>query len=91
MEGPKKTDPRTVGTGTGGRVAVLGESIKLFPAGQKSSFEISAPGVPRDEITIHIVSEYSNQYERTTTCTGEEQALHYSTSMKLDTIVLWDG
>ena len=45
------------GTGGGQRVAVLGDSIKHFPAGQVSGFDVAAAGVKREDVTIHIISE----------------------------------
>ena len=43
--------------GSGQRVAVLGDSIRHFPAGQLSSFDISAAGVLKDDVHVHIVSK----------------------------------
>ncbi|XP_047736004.1 filamin-A [Hyalella azteca] len=40
----------------GGRVAVLGDSIKHFPAGQTSVFDIAAPGVRKEDFVVHIAS-----------------------------------
>ncbi|KAK8743524.1 hypothetical protein OTU49_001121 [Cherax quadricarinatus] len=42
--------------GSGARVAVLGDSIKHFPAGQLSAFDISAANVSKEDIQVHIVS-----------------------------------
>lgn len=44
--------------GSGVRVAVLGDTIKHFPAGQLSAFDISAANVSKEDIQVHIVSEY---------------------------------
>lgn len=43
--------------GSGARVAVLGDTIKHFPAGQLSAFDISAANVSKEDIQVHIVSE----------------------------------
>ena len=48
------------GGGGGPRVAVLGDSIKHFPTGQMSTFDISAPGVKKEDVNVHIVSEYKS-------------------------------
>ncbi|KAB7497586.1 Filamin-A [Armadillidium nasatum] len=38
------------------RVSVMGEALRHFPAGQLSSFDISAPSVSKEDIEVHIVS-----------------------------------
>lgn len=43
--------------GSGTRVAVLGDTIKHFPAGQLSAFDISAANVSKEDIQVHIVSK----------------------------------
>ncbi|KAK3891382.1 hypothetical protein Pcinc_004729 [Petrolisthes cinctipes] len=42
--------------GSGSRVAVLGDTIKHFPAGHLSAFDISAANVSKEDIQVHIVS-----------------------------------
>ncbi|KAK4318530.1 hypothetical protein Pmani_010471 [Petrolisthes manimaculis] len=42
--------------GSGSRVAVLGDTIKHFPAGHLSAFDISAANVSKEDIQVHIIS-----------------------------------
>ncbi|XP_042865445.1 filamin-A-like isoform X5 [Penaeus japonicus] len=57
--------------GSGARVAVLGDTIKHFPAGQLSAFDISAANVSKEDIQVHIVSPAKRPVSYQLTESGE--------------------
>ncbi|XP_045132539.1 filamin-B-like isoform X2 [Portunus trituberculatus] len=57
--------------GSGTRVAVLGDTIKHFPAGQLSAFDISAANVSKEDIQVHIVSPAKRPVSYQLTESGE--------------------
>nr|XP_045601850.1 filamin-A-like isoform X1 [Procambarus clarkii] len=57
--------------GGGARVAVLGDTIKHFPAGQLSAFDISAANVSKEDIQVHIVSPAKRPVSYQLTESGE--------------------
>ncbi|KAG7158756.1 Filamin-A-like 5 [Homarus americanus] len=57
--------------GSGARVAVLGDTIKHFPAGQLSAFDISAASVSKEDIQVHIVSPAKRPVSYQLTESGE--------------------
>ncbi|XP_066943284.1 filamin-A isoform X1 [Macrobrachium rosenbergii] len=58
--------------GSGARVAVLGDTIKHFPAGQLSAFDISAANVSKEDIQVHIVSPAKRPVSYQLTESGED-------------------
>ncbi|XP_068231445.1 filamin-A isoform X3 [Palaemon carinicauda] len=58
--------------GSGARVAVLGDTIKHFPAGQLSAFDISAASVSKEDIQVHIVSPAKRPVSYQLTESGED-------------------
>ncbi|XP_076033174.1 filamin-A-like isoform X3 [Oratosquilla oratoria] len=57
--------------GSSARVAVLGDSIKHFPAGQLSAFDVSAANVSKEDIQVHIVSPAKRPVSYQLTESGE--------------------